>query len=286
MQMLDARAEPPYKTFDYIGRFADMLAKYKGEAFQPRLSRLDLADGFTLHCIEPPCGSNIYILRKDDALLFIDSGFGIYASEMVRLLHELMPDFDDLRRKISITHPDEDHCGLLNLFDDIYVSREAWEHFDLENRGLPNFREQNPAHAPYTRISSILSKYFPPRMECLRVIEGAADDPEKPVCFIGGFEFCGKCFDVYRGNGGHAKGEVVIVDAREKLLFSGDIVVNIPGFTRPQAAFNRLAPYLMTSVNMDSGKASEEREYLQRMFPPSEYTYCCGHGMIMKPTEA
>ena len=283
MQMLESRNEQPYKTFDYIGRFADMLSRYRGEAFQPRLSELDLAEGFHLWCVEPPCGSNVYILRKGDELLFVDSGFAIYAPEMIALLRRMIPDFDNLGRRIVITHPDEDHCGLLNLFDEIYVSPLARRHFALENLGEPNFREQNPAHAPYTRISRILSKYFPPRMACLRVVGEGAGDSDEPIAFLGAFDFCGKRFEVYRGNGGHAVGEVAIVDPAEKLVFSGDIVVNIHGFTPPQDAFNRLAPYLMTSVNMDSAKARQEREALQRLFPPSEYTYCCGHGAIMRP---
>ena len=78
-------------------------------------------------------------------------------------------------------------------------------------------------------------------------------------------------------------GEAVIVDEAEKLVFSGDIEVNTHGYTPPQAAFNRLAPYLMTSVNMDSARFRIERQALLRRFPTSEYTYCCGHGAIMRP---
>lgn len=285
MQMLDARREPPYKTFDYIGRFADMLAQYKGEHFEPRITFVPLKDGFALTCIEPPCGSNIYILRRGDELLFVDSGFARYASEMTALLRRLVPGFDGLPRRIVITHPDEDHCGLLSMFDEVLVSRMAFEHFRLENEGLPNFREQNPAHAPYTRISRILNGYVPPRMASLRVIEGAEDDPDAPICYTGSFEFCGKRLDVYRGNGGHAVGEMVIVDEAEKLIFSGDIEVNTHGYTPPQAAFNRLAPYLMTSVNMNSAVFRVERRALLEKFPPAEYTYCCGHGSIMRAGE-
>lgn len=73
---------------------------------------------------------------------------------------------------------------------------------------------------------------------------------------------------------------MALVCEAESLVFSGDIVVNISGFTREQAAFNRLAPYLMTSVNMDSRRASQERDALTERFSPGAYIYCCGHGAI------
>ena len=280
MQMLDERNEPPYKTFDYISRFADMLAQHKGAGFQPRLSCLRLESGGTLHCIEPPCGSNTYILQRDGRLLFIDSGFACYAPEMVALLRRLFPGFDEIPRQILITHPDMDHCGLLNLFDEVYVSPDARRNFEWERSGEPNFRERNPAHAPYCVISRILSGYLPPELSRLRVVADGPGGSDGPLCFAGTFEFAGLRFDLYRGNGGHAPGEIAIVCPAERLLFSGDIVVNIGGFTREQAAFNRLAPYLMTSVNMDSPRASLEREALCARFAPEDYLYCCGHGAI------
>jgi len=281
MQMLDERSEPPYKTFDYIGRFADMLVRHRGEAFEPVITRHKLSDGFELYCIQPPCGSNTYIYRKDRSLLFVDSGFACYTPEMQSIFKRLFPDFERMRREIMISHPDMDHCGLLNLFDVIYVSPDAKMHFEFEAQEKPNFRELNPAHMPYCHISRILSGYVPPELSRLHVVSGEPDDPGKPVCPLGSMVFEGRRFDFYRGNGGHAKGEVVIVDTCDKLIFSGDIAVNAQGFTKPQAAFNRLAPYLMTSVNMDSAKAAEERKAMFGMFDPDEYIYCCGHGAVM-----
>lgn len=280
MQMLDERNEPPYKTFDYISRFADMLVKYKGAAFQPVITRQSLSGGFELYCIQPPCGSNTYIYRKDQSLLFVDSGFACYAPEMYSIFLKLFPDFEDMHREIMISHPDMDHCGLLNLFDCIHVSPEAARHFECENLGLDNYREQNPAHRPYCNISRILSGYIAPEMTHLNVI-GGITQADVPLAPLGEMTFAGRVFRFYRGNGGHARGEVVIWDTRDDLIFSGDISVNARGFTRPQAEFNRLAPYLMTSVNMDSALAAQERQALFEMFSPEKYIYCCGHGAIL-----
>lgn len=284
MQLLDDRGTAPYRTFSYISRFSEMLKRFKGDNFCAETYRRTLSDGWTLHMIEPPCGSNTYILEKDGALLFIDCGFACYAPEMMKILYGLFPDFDRMEKAIIPTHPDIDHCGLLHLFPDVYVSNEGRLNFALENNSLPNFREQNKLHAPYSRISKLLTRYCPPQMNTIR----ALGEPKEagPIAYIAPLEFHGLKLDIYAGNGGHSKGEIAIVDEKNKIVFSGDIVVNIAGFSKEQAEFNKLAPYLLTSVNLDSKMATEERLGLQKKFSPQAYTYCCGHGAMMLPGAA
>jgi glyoxylase-like metal-dependent hydrolase (beta-lactamase superfamily II)/ACT domain-containing protein len=284
MQMLEEREESPYKTFGYIGSFADMLDTYKGARFDARVTSELLPYGFTLHSIEPSCGSNTFILEKEGQLLFIDCGFACYKDEMDRVIGTLIPRFTEMKRSIVVTHPDIDHCGLLSMFETVYVSAASFENFVLESRGEPNFREQKSEHAPYCRISKVLSRYTPPEIRTLSIIDGdTAKVSPSPIKRLGNIDFGGLTFDVYEGNGGHACGELVIVSEDMKLVFSGDIVVNISEFSEVQAEFNKLAPYLMTSVNMDSQQASEERAYLLTRFSRERYTYCCGHGAIMRP---
>ncbi len=283
MQLLDERNEPPYKTFDYIGRFADMLWRYKADAFCAEVEKRQLRSGLMLYAIEPPCGSNMYILQKDDQLLMIDSGFACYEQEMLLILRRLFPAFDSMRKDIIITHPDMDHCGLLHLFDRVYVGEESHQHFLLELQGQPNHREQYPAHAPYCRISRIFSGYQPPEAEKLVCVGMPSEPADQPIRWLSQVTFGGVQLDVYSGNGGHAIGEVVIVDEVDQVVFSGDVAVNIHGFSPEQAAFNRLAPYLMSSVNMDSAKAALERHFVFKKFPKEIYIYCCGHGAIMNP---
>jgi len=287
MQRLDKLNQSPHQTFDVIGKFVDMMVTYSGEGYRPRISKTELKDGFTLHLIEPPCGSNTYILEKGEQLLFIDTGYACYEQDMLRLLHELLPDFDDRRKCCIITHPDMDHCGLLHWFDTVYVSPLSREHFRRENAGEPHFREEIPAHAPYCAMTRLVSHYRPPKLETLSVIGSAdIDDPAQPIFPLGTLDFCGLRLTVYRGNGGHAVGEVVIVDEADKLVFSGDILVNPKGFTKPQAEYNLLAPYMMSSVNVNSALASAERKYLLNLFKPEEYAYATGHGAILHPGES
>ena len=281
MQNLDERDRSSQLTFSYIGKFAEMLHSFQGENFRPTVSMRVLADGFLLHCIEPPCGSNSYILEKDGDLLFIDCGFACYAREMLRLLREMFPGFDTRRKDLILTHPDIDHCGLMFLFDKVYVSPEAYRNFALENLSEPNFREQNALHAPYCRISKILSGYVLPNMHMLETV--GEDIIGDPLVRTGSFTFHGLELELYAGNGGHNRGEIVLCDRKNRIVYTGDIVVNIRGFSKEQAAFNALAPYLMTSVNMDSPRATEERLAVQSAFNPKIFSYCPGHGAIMEP---
>ena len=154
MQLLDEKNEDPHKTFNYIAKFGDLLNKYRGLNFKPRIMTKEF-DNYTLYSIEPPCGSNIYIIKKDNNLMFIDSGFRTYFMEMKAILSFLIPDFEKCHKELIITHPDIDHCGMLELFDTIYVSNDSYTNFSNEVNGVNNFREQYLNHEPYVKISKI-----------------------------------------------------------------------------------------------------------------------------------
>ena len=62
-----------------------------------------------------------------------------------------------------------------------------------------------------------------------------------------------------------------------KIVFTGDIFVNIKGFSKDQEEFNLIAPYLMTSVNVDSEKAIISRKEVLNKF--KDYLICPGHGL-------
>ena len=90
MQILDERDLSPYRTFDSISRFANLLALCRGSAFAPRVTHHKLTKQTELILIEPPCGSNTAILRHGDETLFVDSGYACYRVEMEQLLCQLL----------------------------------------------------------------------------------------------------------------------------------------------------------------------------------------------------
>jgi sarcosine oxidase gamma subunit len=77
---------------------------------------------------------------------------------------------------------------------------------------------------------------------------------------------------------------MILVERRLKLAFTGDVYVNVREFTPEQAAFNALAPYLMTSVDSDPGRAAKERAELFRVLGPGEWLVFGGHGAAKKIT--
>ena len=74
------------------------------------------------------------------------------------------------------------------------------------------------------------------------------------------------------------RGETVFIERRKRILFTGDIIVNIKGFTREQAKFNSLAPFLMTSVDTDPALAALERDEIKKLLEPGKWLIFGGHG--------
>lgn len=281
MQLLDERDNPPYKTFEYIGKFADNLAAFRGDYFAPRLTRLQAQDVDIL-LLEPPCGSNTWVLRCQGALLAFDGGFCLYRDEAAQALRRLCPDFDQAPRAMALTHGDVDHCGLIPLFGQVFVSPGCYENFRLENAGESNFRERNRLHAPYVGISKLLSAYQAPDMGRLCLVGQGAPRPEPgELALQGKLAYHGLNFEVYEGGGGHIGGETVWVERQRRLALTGDLLVNLKGFTPEQQAFNRLAPYLMTSVDADPPAARRQRQLLMEILGPGSWLILGGHGAAM-----
>jgi len=274
MQFLEEKDESPMKTFEYIHKFAKFVVEHKGENLHPHITTTQVTPNTKLHLIEVACGSNTAIFESGKDLLFVDCGFACYKEEMLALFHQMFPDFDSCNKSIMITHGDIDHVGLLDIFEKAYMVQSCYDNFRLEQQDMPNFREQNRFHAPYCRLSKFITGYTVPSLKNA-VIIGKKDDDE-PLSLVGHITFGDLQFEVFEGNGGHVKGETVFVCHQPKILFSGDILVNIKGFSDEQREFNILAPYLMTSVNIDSKKAKISRELILEKY--KGYTLYPAHG--------
>lgn len=278
MQMLDSRDEAPYKTFEYIGRFAEHLHACRGAAYEARLSAWEGAAGARVLLAEPPAGCNVTVIEKDGEALFVDGGFACLRRETLAALSSLARHFASRQRTAIITHADVDHCGLLDLYDDVYMSLKCLQNFEWERAGEENWRERNPLHAPYVRISKLLSGYRPPESARLHAVGGSLEMCGQPLEKIGTFDFHGLSFEAWEGFGGHVAGETIWVERSERIALTGDVFVNLRGFTKPQAAFNRLAPFLMTSVDTDPRRAAAEREALKGVLGTGEWLMVGAHG--------
>ena len=260
MQVLDEQGLSPYRTFDSIGRFAELLVAHRGEAFAPRVTVHRITDRTQITLIEPPCGSNTAILQSGDETLFIDTGYACYREEMLAIFRRLIPGFDVTPKHALITHADVDHCGLLPVFDTVDMSLKSAECLRLEAAGEDGYRERNPLHRPYIKICKTLTGYKPPEPEKIRVIGTNTGPQTEPLTAVGHYDFGDMHFELLEGQGGHLPGELVLIDYRNKVAFTGDVYVNLKGMTAEQAAYNQYAPILMTSVDTDTALCAKERE--------------------------
>lgn len=278
MQMLDEEGLSPYKTFDSISRFAELLAKCRGEAFAPRISRHKITEQTEIILIEPACGSNTAVIASGGEYLFVDCGYAMYKDEMTAIFKKLIKDFDDIEKQIFITHADLDHCGLLPMFDKIYASKKTAKGLELEYKNNGGYREENRFHKPYIEICKTLTLHEPIDPSGILGQWGSEEQNEELLTQIGFFDFGDMHFEIYEGKGGHVAGETVLIDYAHKVAFTGDIYINMRGMIPAQAEYNKYAPILMTSVDTDPGLCALERQAILQRLGTGDWQIFGAHG--------
>ncbi|MBR3810000.1 MAG: MBL fold metallo-hydrolase [Clostridia bacterium] len=278
MQTLDEQGLSPYRTFDSISKFAELLGVSKGKAFMPRISTHQITDNTEITLIEPPCGSNTIIIKSNNKILFIDSGYACYSEEMQELLKRNIPDFETMKKTILVTHADVDHCGLLPMFDEIIASHRTAQCLKNEYFGNDGYREKNPLHKPYINICKTLTSYKAVNPEKIITLWNNIETLNEPLTQIGFFDFEELHFEVYEGKGGHLPGEIVLIDYTHHLAFTGDIFINTHGLTHEQAEYNQYAPILMTSVDTNPKLCAEERKAIMQRLGIGQWQIFGAHG--------
>ena len=278
MQTLDEQGLSPYKTFDSISRFAELLANCRGAAFAPRITHHALTERTEILLIEPPCGSNTTIIRSGDEVLFVDSGYALYRTEMEAIFREWLPQYDTMKKRVVVTHADLDHCGLLPIFDEIIAGERTAECLRLEYEDSYGYRESNPLHRPYINMCKTLTGYRPAAPDRVTVAWHGREAGNEPLVQVGFFDFGELHFEVYEGCGGHLPGETVLIDYEHHIAFTGDVYINIRGLTAEQAEYNQYAPILMTSVDTAPKLCAAERQAVLRRLGAGKWQIFGGHG--------
>ena len=278
MQTLDEQGLSPYRTFDSISKFAELLGASKGGAFVPRISTHKITDSTEITLIEPPCGSNTIIIKSNGKYLFVDSGYACYRDEMIEIFKKIIPDFDSIEKTILVTHADVDHCGLLPIFDKIIASAKTARCLEDEFFGRGGYRERNPLHKPYINICKILTSYTATDPKNITPLWRDVEELTEPLTQIGIFNFEELHFEVYEGKGGHLPGEIVLIDYSKHIAITGDVYINIHGLTPEQAEYNQYAPILMTSVDTDPKACAEERKAIIERLGVGSWRIFGAHG--------
>lgn len=278
MQTLDEQGLSPYRTFDSINKFAELLSEAKGKNFSPRISTHKISEETEIVLIEPPCGSNSIIIKSRGKVLFVDSGYACYKDEMAEIIKKIIPEFDDIKKTILVTHADVDHCGLVPMFDEVIASAKTAKCLSNEYNGKNGYREENPLHKPYINICKLLTSYQPANPEKITVLWEECEELTEPLTPIGIFDFGELHFEVYEGKGGHLPGELVLIDYAKHIAITGDIYINMHGLTPSQAEYNRYAPILMTSVDTDPKLCAEERGAITQRLGVGDWRIFGAHG--------
>ena len=280
---LTSRGEDPSEAFENVKQIANYIAFNRDLNFRAKIQQMDVTEDTTLHIIEPPCGSNMYILRNMDDLLFIDTGLGIYTDELLLELRELFPAFYSMNKTFLVTHADPDHCGLLSAFDDIKIVATKKTAARLYRRDDSYDGLRSADSLAYDSLARIITDYIPPEKKYVETI--GDDSSHDNLLKIRDLKFGDITLEIYEGNGGHMPGETIILCRGPKLLFTGDIYVNSKHLTPEMEDFNRIMPFLQTHVDADPDKLAEERTELGRIMDEigrKGMIVCSGHGAVQK----
>lgn len=278
MQTLDEQGLSPYRTFDSISKFAELLGASKGMSFSPRISTHKITENTEIVLIEPPCGSNTIIIKSNGSILFVDSGYACYTEEMQTIFKKIIPDYDEIKKTILVTHADVDHCGLSPLFDEVIASHRTAQCLKNEYNGKNGYREENPLHKPYINICKLITSYKNTNPDKITALWKNAEQLTEPLTQIGFYDFEELHFEVYEGKGGHLPGEIVLIDYQNHIAITGDIYINTHGLTPQQAEYNQYAPILMTSVDTDAALCAEERGAIMQRLGVGKWQIFGAHG--------
>ncbi len=262
LQFLQKSGENPYKVFSSIRDFSKFIKDHHGARFICKRTDLEIASDISITVLEPVCGSNICLMRSGDSVMMVDCGYAVYHEEIMHEVRRAMPDWDSLSKRIFVTHADIDHCGLLyHLQDDaeIWMNQKSADSLARHNSGEDDYREEKEFCRGYSRLSRIITRYVSPDMSRVHILDSGTPKEHNGFINIGKFSVGAYDFDILEGEGGHMYGECIFVCHALNLIFTGDLLLDIKHFSDDLRRFNSIAPYLMTTVDIDSPKAKRMR---------------------------
>lgn len=292
-QELSNLQKDPVEVFENILKVGDTLSRTSKEGFYADVQRVRVKDGIELFCFQLPCGGNIYLFDTPDERVMIDTGYGIYQPDVVNMLqHYGLGDLSLLKR-IYITHADADHCGAAGFYSaPSYLNRDTLKITRETSRAYGSSSQGCILEEVYTKMINLFSRFTPPSNVILFPdISFQGKETEKRGAFpvVARFRIGDLEFEALQGLGGHMHGEIFYLCPEEGLFFPQDAVINFRSLSPERTEYNILADYLMTSVNVDSSLAKEERNALLSLIQEldselvkkgKKCLVCCGHGSI------
>jgi len=287
-QELMNRGNNPRQVFDSVLLTGRTMRATTGKNFYADVQKFPVTSRVDLFCFQMPCGGSIYILATPDEALMIDTGYGIYHNDVMAMLSRY--GLGDERRfgQIVISHADADHCGAGGFFPaGALMHTGTRDIIKTNNRAYGSRSEHSVLEAFYTKMINLFSQFRPSQEITCLPPSGAESRSIFPV--LGHVRIGDLELEVLEGLGGHTHGQIYLFSGSEGLLFTADAVINFSSLTPERAAYNSLADFLVTSVNVDSDLARKERKALLELAAETDRTLalkqkrcrCCGgHGAV------
>ena len=292
-QELNNLGQDPREAFEWILLTGRTLRDTTGEQFYADVQRIRLADDVEVFCFQMPGGGNIFLLRAPEETVMIDTGYGIYHDDAVRMFqHYGLGDLNKISR-IYLTHADADHCGAGGLFGaTAYTHTGSREIIRRANRAYGSRSESSILEEVYTTIINLFSHFAPPENPELFPAEALGTRSIFPV--LARFRVHDLEFEVLESLGGHMHGQVYLFCPEHGIIFTADTLINFGSLDEDRKRYNSLADQLVTSVNVDSDRARQERKALLELIRETDKQLAprgrrclvaCGHGAVSVLTD-
>jgi len=287
-QELMDRGCNPHQVFESVLATGQTMRATSGERFYADVQRFKITDIVTLWCFQPPCGGSLFIIDSPDDRVMIDTCYGIYHQDILSMLSRYgLGDMSRISR-IIVTHADADHCGASGFFRaPVFMHHATLEIIRTNNRAYGSRSEASVLEEFYTKMVNLFSKFqVPGDVACFSEPTGTTRGIF-PV--IGSFCIGDLELEVLDGLGGHTCGQVFLYSKKHGLIFAADSVINFGSLTKERADYSSLAAFLVTSVNVDSDRAKQERLALMALADETDKALapsgkrcliCGGHGAV------
>ncbi len=265
-----------------------------GKNFYLDYQKILLTDNVTLWTLQPPAGGCIHLFQTPEGKLLIDCGYGVNYDDWVIALRDLgLGSFSDTHC-LLITHGDADHIGMAGFLPaPAYMHPLTKDLLESGSRGFAAVNNYQDLVKTYTKTINTISGLAMPKDFALAKIE----DIKKrgPFSVINTVSFGGLSFEVWESKGGHLAGQLFYYEPDLGLLFTSDCILNFASITMPRKIYGAIPDYLITSVNINSSLATEERAELFAVAKEldselrktgKQLRLCCGHGAVSTFDEA
>ena len=275
----------PEDIFMKIYENGETLHNTIGSNFYADYQMIQLKPDTSLHCFQLPCGGNVYILENATESLMIDTGYGIYHDDIMRMCQHFGLWQNDKKKTLFISHGDADHCGGAGYIGMVpYSHPETIDLIRSGNRAYKSVTEVSKLEQIYTTMIGTFSKWLPP--DSYQKFQSSDKDKVGAFPVFGSLEACGYTFTVLESHGGHQYGQLFLLNEEAGLFFTVDSCLNLKSISPERTKYNQLADLFMTSVNVDSDLARKERKDLLEIAADltaksdRPFYICCGHGAI------